>query len=118
MASFSPRSTPLSSCLFLLLLLLSFGASGVSGAYGWNECVVSPQDEWRPATERIPALRMRAEFDRRYTCNNERGEQGWVGYGVCVCFSTYERQTQNYDGRGLGVKNLCVLIGRRTSQTQ
>ncbi|CAN0265984.1 unnamed protein product [Scytosiphon promiscuus] len=41
-------------------------------ASAWRDCVVSPDDKWKPATERTPALRMRYEFERRYTCSNER----------------------------------------------
>ncbi|CAN0264221.1 unnamed protein product, partial [Scytosiphon promiscuus] len=37
-------------------------------ASGWKDCLISPQDEWKEATEPIPAMRMRAEYDRGYTC--------------------------------------------------
>lgn len=42
-------------------------------ASAWKECVFSPQDEWRKATEPTPARLMRNEYERRYTCNNEEG---------------------------------------------
>lgn len=48
---------------------------GVIGgkASGWKECLVSPQDAWKAATETTPALRMRYDYERRYTCSDERG---------------------------------------------
>ena len=52
-------------------LVLSSGVVG--GASGWNDCVVSPEDEWKPARERSPAMRMRYVYERRYTCDNVKG---------------------------------------------
>lgn len=71
--------------LSLCSLVVALGVAGVSGEYGWNECVVSPQDEWKRATEDIPALQMRYDYKRRYTCEQEKGERGFSGYyGGCA----------------------------------
>eukprot|EP00752_Nemacystus_decipiens_P008398 g7508.t1 len=68
---------PCSSRVFLLPVLGLMGAlvlwvDQASEASGWEDCTISPQDEWRRATEPIPALRMRHEFSRKYTCEDER----------------------------------------------
>ncbi|CAM9461906.1 unnamed protein product, partial [Ectocarpus fasciculatus] len=44
----------------------------IGNASGWKECLVSPQDAWKAATEKTPALRMRHEYERRYTCSDEK----------------------------------------------
>ncbi|CAB1114035.1 unnamed protein product [Ectocarpus sp. CCAP 1310/34] len=45
----------------------------VGKASGWKECLVSPQDAWKAATDTTAALRMRYEYERRYTCRDEKG---------------------------------------------
>lgn len=42
--------------------------------WGWKECLISPEDEWKEATERIPAIRMREEYERTYTCRTNDTE--------------------------------------------
>ena len=49
-------------------------------ASAWKDCSISPQDEWRQATEPTPARRMRNEYERRYTCNNEEGNLYFLPY--------------------------------------
>lgn len=60
------------ACLRALLGLMGVLILWVAQASGWKDCTISPQDEWRRATEPTPALRMRHEFPRRYTCEYER----------------------------------------------
>ncbi|CAN0116211.1 unnamed protein product [Scytosiphon promiscuus] len=49
-----------------LLAPVLFGL--VSRVLGWQDCSISPQDEWKEATEIIPAMWMREQYDRGYTC--------------------------------------------------
>ncbi|CAN0216966.1 unnamed protein product, partial [Ectocarpus sp. 4 AP-2014] len=51
-----------------LVLVLTLLTVASPTAWGWKECSISPQDEWKEATEDIPAMRMRAEYQRGYTC--------------------------------------------------
>ncbi|CAM9472212.1 unnamed protein product [Ectocarpus sp. 4 AP-2014] len=44
----------------------------VGKASGWKECLMSPQDAWNAATDTTPALRMRYDYERRYTCSDEK----------------------------------------------
>ncbi len=71
-----------------ILLLVALGAVGVSGEYGWNECLVSPQDEWKLSTEDTPALQMRYDYARRYTCEAEKGERGFARVRLCRATDT------------------------------
>ncbi|CAN0086191.1 unnamed protein product [Ectocarpus sp. 12 AP-2014] len=50
------------------MLVLTLLTVASPTAWGWKECSISPQDEWKEATEDIPAMRMRAEYERGYTC--------------------------------------------------
>lgn len=59
----------------LLAYLLPLCA--VERTSGWVECSISPQDKWKLATERIPAMRMREEYERGYTCRKEAGNK-WI----------------------------------------
>ncbi|CAM9780401.1 unnamed protein product [Ectocarpus sp. 6 AP-2014] len=45
----------------------------VGKASGWKECSVSPEDKWSPAPSRTStaALRMRFDYERRYTCDSK-----------------------------------------------
>lgn len=80
LAASSPPSSPSPSSPNLrglvASLVLSLGVV-VGRASGWKDCVVSPEDKWEPARERTPALRMRYDYERRYTCPSTKG--GWEG---------------------------------------
>lgn len=60
----------------LRLVSVLFGVVG--RASGWKDCLVSPQDEWKEATEPIPAMRMREEYDRGYTCTTSYDGARWT----------------------------------------
>ncbi|CAM9868740.1 unnamed protein product [Ectocarpus sp. 12 AP-2014] len=51
------------------MLVLTLLTVASPTAWGWKECSISPQDEWKEATEDIPAMKMRAEYERVYTCS-------------------------------------------------
>lgn len=41
---------------------------------GWEDCSISPLDEWKEATAPSLAMRMREQYDRYYTCtSSEKG---------------------------------------------
>eukprot|EP00903_Cladosiphon_okamuranus_P013413 g12497.t2 len=54
----------------LLASVLSLAVVG--RVTGWKDCVVSPEDEWKPASGRTPAMRMRFDYERRYTCESTK----------------------------------------------
>lgn len=49
-------------------LLVSALFGFVGRVSGWKDCSISPQDEWKEATQPIPAMWMREQYDRGYTC--------------------------------------------------
>lgn len=67
-----PVSPPLAAARVVISVVL-FLVAVVGKVSGWKECLVSPQDAWKEATKRTPALRMRYDYERRYTCSNEKG---------------------------------------------
>lgn len=84
-----PSSSKPLAALSLVGVVMLGAALGTASA--WEDCVVSPDDKWKPATERTPALKMRYEFERRYTCSNERGarEGGGCTPRVLVVYIFY-----------------------------
>ncbi|CAN0195212.1 unnamed protein product, partial [Ectocarpus sp. 4 AP-2014] len=68
-------ATPLSFAASGLLVPSVFWFLGVvvGKASGWQECSVSPEDRWSPAPSRTStaALRMRFDYERRYTCESK-----------------------------------------------
>lgn len=76
---------------------------------GWKDCSISPEDEWKEATEPIPAMWMREQYDRGYTCTTSEE-------GVCA-YTTREGRAIYYRNR-LGrvedhllcpIRKICVL---------
>lgn len=68
-----------SNMAFLVAWLLIF--SYVWPAWSWNECSISPEDEWKEATEPTPAIKMRKAYERGYTCSTDTEGMiicGWV----------------------------------------
>lgn len=70
-----PPPSPLPSKLRGLVVSVVLSLGAVARTSGWKDCVVSPEDRWKPVRERTPALRMRYDYERRYTCINQKG--GW-----------------------------------------
>lgn len=70
----------------------------VGGASGWKECMISPEDKWKQATQRTPALRMRYDYERRYTCEDTQGVCVCVSGNQCICVSimSYIRDKSHY----------------------
>lgn len=66
--------------MLLAATMLALGASHgsrVEGAklYAWNECSMTPDDQWVPARADSLLAHMQQDYRRRYSCSSRKGER-------------------------------------------